>query len=516
MSPTPLQRALARCFIGLWLLLLFASIGFKLSAKFAGWPRWDDYVISENRKPNRLPNLRETPVKQWGSSIEAWYNDNFAWRSRLIQFYRHVHFHWLHTSVGKEEVPGKGGWIFRKGGNWAELEDYLGAFELTPEEIERWLELFEGRKQWAEASGVLYLEVITPVKAQIHPELMFPMIARHRGQGVREQVRHALADSPAYTNVLFISDLIEKLTLERTVFYKTDHHINAYGTYMIYKEIADALAERLGPMSFPPFYTHPPPAVQEGTEPGCFEKGRTDYERLFVSIPGMQEGRAGPAVKRGGPYPAISLALTQPGAERTLVIGHDSFLRFPLSSWRFKEDPIRLPIPDGFNRIVSMIFKRFTTRELEHLLSVEKPAVILEQFPEVKLTKEVAGYDDTMRRASAFSRGAPRNDAAPPVAGEPVLVLAILDHVTDESGTWVDMRNGKDVPEITVELRAGDTVLATATTYPGHRRAIFFPPVTANGAPLDVAVKGGRATVQRIEIRHPPGARRTPVGLPHG
>lgn len=498
-----MQRTVARFFIGLWLLLMFASIGFKLSAKLTGWPGWEDYVIAENRTPNRWPDLRATPVKEWGGSIERWYNDNFAWRSRLIQFYRHVHFHWLHTSVGKEEVPGKGGWIFRKGGNWAELEDYLGAFELTPEEIGRWLELFEGRKQWAEANGVLYLEIITPVKAQIHPELMFPMIARHRGQGVREQVSYALADSPARDNMLFISDLIARLALDRTVFYKTDHHINAYGTYMIYKEIADALAERLGPMSFPPFYTNPPPAVKAGTEPGCFEKGRIDFERLYVSMPGMKEAPPSPAVKRGGPYPSISLVLTQPGAERTLVMAHDSFMRFPLSSWRFKEDPIRLPIPDGFNRIVSMIFNRFSTYELEHVLSVEKPAVIIEQFPEVKLTREVIGHDDTMRNASAFSRATTREAGTLPAAGEPVLAMVILENVTDESGAWVDMRQGECVPEIAVELRAGTEVLAIATTYPGHRRALFFNPVTATGAPLDVVVKGGHATVQRIEFRHP-------------
>jgi hypothetical protein len=502
MSSTP-QRLIARLFIGFWLAMMFASIGFKVSSKLVGWPCWEDYVIAENRTPNRLPDLRTTPVKEWGSSIERWYNDNFAWRSRLIQFYRYVHFHWLHTSVGKEEVPGKGGWIFRKGGNWAELEDYLGAFELTPTEIERWLELFEGRKQWAEANGVLYLEIITPVKAQIHPELMFPMIARHRGQGVREQVRHALADSPARDNVLFISDLIARLTLDRTVFYKTDHHINAYGTYMIYKEIADALAARLGPMSFPPFYTDPPPAVKAGTEPGCFEKGRTDFERLYVSMPGMKEAPASPAIKRGGPYPSISLVLTQPGANRTLVMGHDSFMRFPLSSWRFEEDPIRLPIADGFNRIVSMLFKRFSTRELEHLLSVEKPAVILEQFPEVKLTKEVAGYDDTMRNASAFSRATPLPADSIPAAGTPLIALSTLENVTDESGAWVDMRNGKDVPEITVELRAGTNLLATATTYPGHRRAIFFEPITATGEPLQVVLKNGRGTQQRLELRHP-------------
>lgn len=504
-----LSRILSWFFIGFWAVLLLSSLGFKLSSKLTGWPCWEDYVISENRTPNRLPDLRTTPVKEWGSSIERWYNDNFAWRSRLIQFYRYIHFHGLHTAVGKEEVPGKGGWIFRKGGNWAELEDYLGAFELTPDEIERWLELFEGRKQWAEAHGVLYLEVITPVKAQIHPEMVYPMIARHRGQGVRDQVRAALADSPARDNVLFISDLIAQLTRSRTMFYASDHHINAYGTYRVFEEIKTALATRLGPMEMPPFFTNPPPAVLAGTEAGCFEKGRTGFERLYVNVPGMKHDATSPALKRGGPYPVISLVLTQPGAHRTLVLAHDSFLRFPLSSWRFKEDPIRLPIPDGFDRILSMLFKRLDTRTMDHLVSVERPDVIIEQFPEIKLTREVAGYDDTMRRASAFSRATPLPADAPAPTGTPLCVMAIVEGVTDETGAWVDMRSGKDVPEIAVDLLGGGDVLATVITYPGPRRALFFPEILAPGTPLELRLRGGSGEVRRIDSRIPAPLRRT-------
>jgi hypothetical protein len=503
--PTPFhQRTIHRVFIGFWSLLLLSGMGFKLSSKLVGWPCWEDYVVSENRTPNRLPNLRTTPVKQWGTAMDLWYNDNFAWRSRLIQFYRHVHFHWLHTSVGKEEVPGKDGWIFRKGGNWAELEDYLGVFELSPEEIGRWLELFEGRKQWAEAHGVLYLEVITPVKAQIHPEKIYPMIARHRGQGVRDQVRAALADSPARDNVLFMSDLIAGLTRQRTVFYASDHHINALGTYMIYNEIKNALAARLGPMDIPPFYTNnPPAAVRAGTQAGCFEKGRKDFERLYVNLPGQRDDGSSPALKRGGPYPSVSVVLTQPGARRTLVLAHDSFMRFPLSSWRFQEDPIRLPVPDGFDRILSLLFKRLTTRDLDHLVSVEQPAVIIEQFPEIKLTREVVGYDDTMRRAAAFARATPVASGSLPAIGTPLCVMAVLDEVTDASGAWVDMRDGKNVPDITVELHDGRTTLASLTTYPGKRRALFFPEIQAPGAPLEVRVLNGRGQVHRLEARRP-------------
>lgn len=496
------RHPIAWLFLTFWALLLFASIGFKLSSKLTGWPRWEDFVIMENRPFYRRPDFRSTPVREWGAAMDRWYNDNFAWRSRILQFYRYVHIYWLRTSIGRTEVPGRDGWVFRKGGDWAELEDYLGAFELTPEEIGRWVELFEGRQQWAEAHGVHYLEVITPVKAQIHPEKLFPMIARHRGQGVREQVQAALAGSPARDHVLFITDLIARVTRTQTVFYASDHHLNGYGTYLLFQAINEALAARLGPMTMPPFYPEPRPAVAGGAEAGCFQKGRPGYEKLFVSVPGMRNDASSPAVKRGGKYPYVNVVLTQPGARRTLVLAHDSFLRYPLSSWN-QGDPLLLPVADGFDRILSILFKRLKTRELDHLVSVEQPAVIVEQFPEIKLNQEVVGLDDTMRQAAAFGRARPWREPDPPPAGTPLQVRVILEQVTDPSGTWTDMRNGRGVPEITVELVQDGRVLASLITYPGPRRALFFPSFPAPGAPLEVRLRGGHGRVAGVELRTP-------------
>lgn len=510
MTPTRPAPWIYWCFLTFWSLLLLSGLGFKLSSKLLGWPRWEDFILEENRERITRPELRTLPTQEWGAALDRWYNDNFAWRSRIIQFYRFVCFNYLRTAVGGELVPGRDGWIFRRGGTWAELEDYLGVFELTPEEIQHWVEFFEGRKQWAEAHGVLYLQVITPVKAQIHPEKLYPMIARHRGQGVREQVQAALTGSPARSNVVFLTDLIAGLTRTQTVFYASDHHVNAFGTYQVYREIKDQLASRLGPMTMPPFYTRPPPAVLEGREPGCYEKGRTGYERLAVVAPGMRDDASSPAMRRGGPYPAVSVVLTQPGARRTLVLAHDSFLRYPLSSWKFKEDPIRLPLPDGFDRVLSMLFKRLDTFELDHLLSVEQPAAIIEQFPEIKLTRDIVGYDDTMRRAAAFSRAQPWPGSDAPPTGTPLRVMAILERVTDASGEWVDMRRGRDVPQITAELHEGGRVLAAVTTYPGPRRALFFPEVAAPGRPLEVRLRDGHGRVLSVETRVAPARPSAP------
>lgn len=505
-----------RGFVAFWVAILLSSLAFKVSARFLGWPDWGRFVISENRHLTPSPNLRELPAKEWGRAIEAWYNDQFAWRSRLIQFYRYLHVAILHSAIKEQEVPGKGQWIFRRGGSWAELEDYLGAFELTPAELARWVELFEGRKQWAEAHGAFYLEVITPVKAQIHPERLFPMISRHRGQGVREQVRAALQTSLARDDVLFITDVIEAITREnrRTYFYATDHHVNGYGAYVIFREMMTAAAERLGPMNMPPFYDDPPAAVREDREWGCYHCGQPGYERLSVHMPGMHPVRSS-FISPGGPYPAVPLAFEMPGAHRTLVIGHDSFLRFPMFSWYHSdEEPVRIPIADGFDRVLSLLFTRFTTGRLNRVVAAERPSLIIEQFPEIKLTQEVYGYDETMRRAAAFGRGTPIEaaDALALPPDTPLLARITIDDLTDATGEWTDMRNGKDVPEITVHLHSGTNRLDSAVTWPGARRAIFFPALPLGGHPLHVTLENASPATPppAIHLRIP-GA---PISIP--
>ena len=148
----------------------------------------------------------------WGAGLDAWYNDQFAYRARIVQFYRFLLGDVLASPIVDNEVPGTGGWMYRNGESWPEIKDYLGVFELTPAETARWIEFFEGRCEWAAAHGARYLQAITPVKAQIHPEHLPPAVARHRGQCVREQVRAALEGSSAKDSVLFLTDAVREIT----------------------------------------------------------------------------------------------------------------------------------------------------------------------------------------------------------------------------------------------------------------------------------------------------------------
>lgn len=499
------RRGLDGFFVALCLLFILSSLGFKASAKWLGWPCWNDFVIYENRLPNRFPDLRTTPAKHWGRDLEAWYNDNFAWRARLIQFYRHVHFQWLKTAVG-QQVPGHGAWVFRKQSTWAELDDYLGGFELTGREARDWVDFFEGRTAWAAAHGIVYLQVITSVKAQVMPEKIPAAFRRHRGVSVREQVQTALRGSFAERHVLFTHETLVAAAKDRPVFYEEDHHPNAYGTYLIFRAIAERLGEWLPDMEPIPFYDEPPPEVVAGQAPGCYEVDR----RLKVVVPGLRpvDDRI---VRRAPPgrFPMVSLATEQPAPDRTVVIGHDSYLRFPLSSWHLKPEPVLMPLAVNFKRLVSLMFVRFALPHLEFIAAEDPPAAIVEQFPEMRLQRQLRDLDATTRKAARFGRGTPRAvwtaetpAPLPAPAGEPFAVLAVLENVTDAHGKWTHMRGDKDTPKIGVDLLADGQRLDTAWVYPGNLRAAFFTaPARPEPAELEVRLRNGKAALRRIEVR---------------
>ena len=500
-----LRRGLDFAFVALWTLFIFSGLAFKVTERWRGWPPPGNFVLAENRLPNPFPDLRHAPAKEWGRGLEAWYNDHFAWRQELIGFYRFLHFHWLKTAVN-ELVPGLDNWIFRKQGNWSELDDYLGGFELTPQQALDWVDFFEGRAAWAEAHGVVYLQVVTSVKAQVMPEKIPAVLRRHRGVSVREQVQAALRGSFAEPHVLFTHETLVAAAQAREVFYQEDHHPNAYGTYLVFRAIAERLGAWLPDMEPMRFYDNPPAAVRAGAEPGCYEEDR----RLKVVVPGLLAVKD-PLVRRapGGRFPLASIATEQPAPQRTLVMGNDSYMRFPLASWHKKPQPVPMPLAVNFSRLVSLIFQRFQTVELDYIVSQSPPAVLIEQFPEMRLLNQVEGLDATMRTAARFGRGTPRTVWTPAVGGpppapaaEPFTVLATLERVTAGPDENAAPRMGGTTRPLPVELLADGKVIATAQVNPGVRRAVFFAvPALPAPAELAVRVQNGQAVLQRLEIR---------------
>ena len=486
------------CFTALWMALLCANLGSKASHRLLGWPNIvSRTALVENRELAPFPRFRALPLREWGARFGDWYNDHFARRPDVIRLHNDLRFHVLKAPI-REQVPGVGDWVFRRSGNWPECEDFLGAKEMSTQDLADWRTLLEGRAAWAEAHGTRFLTVLTPVKAQMHPEKMTPLLRRLRGTPVRGQVVAALAGSFAETNLLCLSDALSgALASGREVFYHEDHHVNAYGCHLLYVGIADGLRARWFPDLPPPptFYDAPPADIVERRAPGCYEA----YRRLEVSVPGSKMlplPRLGINVG-GRHYPMVSVYVEQPGEHRFAVFGHDSFLRYPLYSWH-KKPPKHFAIPmgPGFDRLAMLVFTRFDTKYLEAIVRDEVPDVIVEQFPESKLLLGPIGLDETMRCAAAFGRAteAPAGKShtedmeSPAAKARQYLARGVFDDVTVGDGRCIARLVGAD-----------GTVLATEPISAGVRRAVFFAPVAER--PDRVELVGGTARASNLAVR---------------
>ncbi len=506
MDKSTLSKRIGGAFFFLWCGASLLFLAFLVSSFVLGWPESPRVDTAEKRKLATRPPYRHLGAKEWGRATEVWFNDRFPFRPSVMPLYRHLNIAVLRSPVGYN-VPGRGAWVFGRGREWPEVEDYMGIIRMTPEMVDDWRTLFEGRVAWAEAHGAHYFEVVTPMKIHVHPEKVLPLLAAHRRESYREDLRKALAGSPAASNVLFLIDaLAAEVAAGREVYYEEDHHENAYGCYCVYREIAN----RLRALWFPdigefPFYETPPEDVAAGKTPGCWVNNE---RRLVVSNPDahVAASAAFGIAATNDRFPQCPVFLEQKGSGRLAFVFHDSFLRYPLSTWYDRDEMAKFAIPltGGFGEIAMYIFARYNTKRLDRIYRTATPDLILEQFSEGRLQYGPVGLDDTMRRAAAWGRAAPLATAEgakialpsetgeAPVGGK-ILALAVLENLRANGGGNVIAARLKD---------AAGKVVSTAELAAGLRRAVFFGDVPASGR-YTVELDGGRAAATRIELRRP-------------
>ena len=502
------MKTLRLAFLALWCAALCLPAAALVGHRLAGFPRYAPFPEQvENRFAHPFPRRATTSSRRFGAELSAWYDDAFAWRTEILAFFRDFSFRVLKSPVGRE-VPGLGSWVFRRGGDWAELDDWLGALALPEEDLADWVVLLEGRREWARAHGAAFVHLFAPVKAQVRPDRMLPLLRAHRGTSAAERLRAALEGSPALPDALFPDDALRAAAAAgREVFYPADHHLDPYGCWLLYDALGARLRElfpgRLGPM---PWYDEPPPDVAAGRAPGCWPvpDGAGDgVERLAVSQPGEVQDDAG-LLRNTRRFPYSNVATTNAAGGISVLLAHDSMMRFSLASWRGSRGDVRFPLPTGVGSVKAYIFQRYTTGFLDSAIADGVPDAIVEQFPECRLGMKPVGLDRTMRNAAAHSRAALLPDGAPLPREGRLSVLAVLERVSAGPGAPAPRKPGA-LPALTAALRAGGREIARAQVYPGVRRAVFFGAVDAAsipaGASLEVSLRNGSFDSARTEAR---------------
>lgn len=492
--PSPARRAAEAVFVAAVLGFLFS---FPVRTLLRGRVERTTTLDGENRAAAPFPDLRSTPAREWGRGIEAWYDDAMPGRKRLLGKARKMHLKWLRSPFGMF-VPGTGRHWFDKGEQWPEMEDYLGAFRLSGQALERWADLFMGRRAWAEAMGCTALFALSPPKVQVASSEVPWILSRHRGTCLFDQLSRFLEDAGESANVVSLRGaLVSPEDGSPLFFEKGDHHPNGEGLYRMYSEIARHVP---GCGTVPWYGATPPEEVAAGKAPGAWSEGGF----LHVSAPGSATGRSDALALAprtlGGNQHSVSETRGGPGSLH-VVFAHSSYFRYSFDSWWNPSLPVAFPFDDSVARTDALLWKQLTPSDLDYLVSDSIPAAIVQEINEWQLSfsPAVFGWSEDVSHAAAFGRAEPLPGNAEPARDDVVCVRAILADV--EAGGLRSMPLSKKGPRATVTLFRDGEPVASGRVNPGVRRPVFFPPVPCGGGNFRVEVSGGSARLESLVVR---------------
>ncbi|WP_131782172.1 DHHW family protein [Legionella gresilensis] len=211
------------------MLLTLPLIGIKLTSVDA----------AEQRVHNKRPKLilSREGFKLFPHDFEAYFNDNFGFRSYFLDLYNQA-VHYLFKESGSPRViVGKNDWLFYSDDR--SLEDIQGKEHLSPEELEKWALTIKERGTWLASKGIKYRFVIPPDKHSIFSEYLPASHKRHNFSRFQELMTY-LGSNPYVIDLLPI--LKENKTPDRPkLYFRTDTHWTSYGAYLGYLNIMKSL-----------------------------------------------------------------------------------------------------------------------------------------------------------------------------------------------------------------------------------------------------------------------------------
>lgn len=216
-------------------------------------------AFNEKRVLAHFPQLKSGlgGLKEYISGLEAYFNDHFGCRNRLIFW----HTKWTHDFFRSSGVPkvlfGKDGWLF-----WADdqmVEHYRGVNQFTTQDLENWKTLLERRRDWLAQRGIKFIFAVAPDKDSIYPEYLPDWITKVRPETKLDQFYNYMR-AHSTVEVLDLRPVLVDAKRMAPVYFKNDAHWNNLGGFLATEAITKTLAQQLPglkPLSLDSFELQP-------------------------------------------------------------------------------------------------------------------------------------------------------------------------------------------------------------------------------------------------------------------
>ena len=199
---------------------------------------------NENRASATWPSFAFTlaQVHALPGSLEAYYNDHFGFRKRLIRWEHKWKRKWFDDFSCADVLIGRNGWLYYSGEGM--IDHYRGTKLFTTTELFAWQGILEKRRDWLARRGIKYLFVVPPDKQTVDPEYLPDWMTKVAPKTKLDQfVEHMRS----YSTVPVL-DLREPLRVAKQFmqpYQQTDTHWNFYGGFIGYQAVVRALAHQL-------------------------------------------------------------------------------------------------------------------------------------------------------------------------------------------------------------------------------------------------------------------------------
>lgn len=220
---------------------------------FAVFGKYFDTTNYENRTLAEKPVVGQTPVDEFPSDYEDWFNDHLPFRNLILTLNGYIDYRFFHTSSSDTCLVGKDGWLFYKGGARDDedpVADYLGTNLFTEEELANIADNLEYIKSYLEERGCAFYLFLCPNKASIYSEYMPDSYGEITDYSRLDQVTDYLREN---TDITVVSAKEEILAYKQEhpdtqLYYKYDTHWNAIGAYVGTRGLTEAMGYEQTPL----------------------------------------------------------------------------------------------------------------------------------------------------------------------------------------------------------------------------------------------------------------------------
>lgn len=187
----------------------------------------DDIPGFENRRLSQKPEFDIEHLDPFPEKYNAYYNDTFNLRNRLILWYNYFNIQVFNQSPVKSVIIGKDKWLFLSG---EELDSYMGRNRFTEEELNRIAQELRYRADYLAARGTKFYFMIVPCKISVYSDKVGYQYYRSNPQTWGEQLNEYLSK---YTtlNLVDIFDTLRKYKQPNNIYFKLDNHWNDLGAF---------------------------------------------------------------------------------------------------------------------------------------------------------------------------------------------------------------------------------------------------------------------------------------------